>query len=385
VARVLLAWEFGGDLGHVRRAIGIARRLLGRGHEPTLAFGDLGSLALAEENGIEAVQAPLLPRPRSPNPSPLNASDILLNLGFEDAKALAGALRAWDGLLRLLQPRLLVADYAPTALLAARLAGLPRIAVGSGFSTPPTGDPMPSMRPWADCDTALLANRDGRLLSSVREALRRSAPQAAPPALAAELFDADARLLCTWPEFDPFGPRGDVEYLGPQPDESPALPVTWETPARPRIFAYLKPRDERFARLVAAIGATAGEAIVAAPGMGAEHAAAASRTGMRILDAPVALDRVLPGADLCVSHGGPGIAAAAAARGVRQAFLPMHLEQYLVARNCARAGLGVAPDPDDRDPDLGRWLGTALTLAPRPPQVRTPTSVATRIESLLGA
>jgi UDP:flavonoid glycosyltransferase YjiC (YdhE family) len=65
VPRVLLAWEFGGDLGHVRRSLAIARRLRERGHEPLLAFSDTTPLAAAGDHGISWVQAPLLtPLPR---------------------------------------------------------------------------------------------------------------------------------------------------------------------------------------------------------------------------------------------------------------------------------------------------------------------------------
>ena len=388
--RVLLAWEFGGDLGHVRRGLAIARRLRDRGHEPLLAFGDIGPFG-ALDDGIAWAQAPKLATPVVQDPSPLNASDILLSLGFADDAGLAGALRAWDGLFRLWMPAALIADYAPTALLAARAAGLPRVAIGSGFSEFPAGAPMPSLRPWVALDPSHLEQRDARLVASVGRAFERAFPRAPAPRHAAEVFQADAQIICTWPRFDPFGPRDDVEYFGPQDDGAHTRPVSWLTHARPRIFAYLKPRDPRFPSIVSALKEAAGEAIVAAPGLDPREAAALSGARVRVFAEPVALDETLRDADLCVNHSGAGTAAVAAALGVPQALLPMQLEQYLVARRLVETGAARMIEPDALPPRLVDWLADvagpaarAAAQALRGEAARQPGDAAARIARVLG-
>lgn len=359
MARVLLAWEFGGDLGHARRGLAIARGLRDRGHEPLLAFGDIGSLGAVDGRAIPWTQAPKLTTPSAPDRSPLNASDILLNLGFADEAGLAGALRAWDGLFRLWRPAALVADYAPTALLAARATGLARLAMGSGFSAFPLAEPMPSLRSWSPTDAAVLSQRDARLVAVVERAFERAFPRAPAPRRAAEVFEAEAHLLCTWPRFDPFGPRQGVEYLGPQDDGIGARCAEWVTGKRPRMFAYLKPRDARFRDVISALRTAAGEAIVAAPGLDAREAATLSGSRLRVLAEPVALDAILPEADLCVSHAGPGTTAAAAAHGVPQALLPGQLEQYLVARRLVESGAARMLAPEEIPADYAGWLAAA--------------------------
>jgi UDP:flavonoid glycosyltransferase YjiC (YdhE family) len=389
VARVLLAWEFGGDLGHARRAVATARQLRELGHETAFAFPDLASIAPGDAAVFASYPSPRLATPEAPDPAPLNAPDILLNLGYADAAGLAGALRAWQSLVRLVRPSLLLCDYAPTALLAARAAGLPRLTLGSGFSVPPAGKPMPSLRPWAAIDPALLMQRDMRLMASVREAWKLAACNGAPPETAAEVFAADAHLACTWPELDPFGARGDVEYLGPQPDTSAAQAQAWRGEARPRVFAYLKPRDPRFAKIVEAIVKVAGEAIVAAPGLDPRQPPPSAADNVRIVGAPVALD-VLARADLCVNPGGIGVLSAALRHGVAQALLPMHLEQYLVARRAVEGGFARALEPDT-DADFATWLRDALAdralreaaLAAQPLGRRAPASAGERIARAL--
>ena len=161
MARVLCAWEFGGDLGHVRRLLPIAAELRLQRHEVVFAFRDSFFLESVQAQGFVGFVAPLLRAPATVNPSPISHSDILLNLGFDDRIALSGALRAWHSLLELVRPDFLLADYAPTALIAARAAGIKRGTIGSGFSLPLLRDPLPALRPWIRSDDGVPA-RDRR-------------------------------------------------------------------------------------------------------------------------------------------------------------------------------------------------------------------------------
>lgn len=365
----------------------VARELRDLGHEVTFAFSDLAPLAALASERVEWFQAPALVPASHPDGSPVNASSILLNRGFGDAASLAGALRAWSGLFSLWRPDLLVADYAPGALLAARLGGLARTAIGSGFSIPPVGEPMPALRSWIDTDEGRLRQADAKLLAGVRDACGRVQGRAAkPPERAADLFKADHDLLCTWPEVDCFGPRTGVEYLGPQDDPGNGARIEWRGGPRPRVFAYLKPRDPRFRAILDALRAVAGEAIVAAPGLKPELAASFSSASVRVHGEALAVGPLLAEANLCVCHSGPGIVARALEAGVPLALLPLQLEQFLVGRRVVAAGAGVMLSPEEKAPDLGAWLAQALAredlcraAAGSPVRARTPSNAAQRI------
>ncbi|MGE5616896.1 MAG: glycosyltransferase [Bacillota bacterium] len=358
MARVLFAWEFGGDLGHVRRIVPIARELRAIGHEPVLAFRDLTALAAHVHEDFEWLAAPRLRGRAQPNPSPLNASDILLNLGFGDPPGLSGALRAWLALFNILDPALIVADYAPTALLAGRAAQRARITLGTGFALPPRADPLPALRSWAPCDEATLRGIDGRLLAAIDAALQRLPKGAQALRHVSSLYDSRAHLLCTFPEIDPFGPRDDVEYLGPQADGS-GIRVSW-TSAKRKVFAYLKPRDARFGAIVSALDRLGAEAIVAAPGLDPQDAAALATSRVRVFAEPVDLETVLPDCDLCVCPGGPGLVARAWLAGVPMGLAPMQLEQFLVARRALQAGVASMVAPDAPAPDFAAWFAALL-------------------------
>ena len=391
MARVFFAWEMGGELGHARRIFAVARSLRASGHETAFAFADLAPLGEIAGQTLDGFAAPLASNERPQSTAPLNASDILLNRGFGDGQGLAGALRAWRQLFDLWKPDLLVADYAPAAQLAARTTGLRQVAIGSGFSMPPAHDPMPALRTWTALDAPLLQQVDAKLMAGVRDALERIGAREQAPARASDLFRGEAQLLCTWPEIDPFGPREHAEYLGPQDDSTTGITASFEGARRPRVVAYLKPRDPRFLACVRALGSLAGEAIVAAPGLEPRHCQSLSTGAVRVLPGPVALAPLLPHADFCVCHAGPGTVARSLTAGVPLVLLPHQLEQFLVARRVVSSGWGLMPSPEAKDPDVEGFLAQALAApgigaaAKTSPLVgRKPLDAAARIAARLG-
>ena len=183
---------------------------------------------------------------------------------------------------------------------------------------------------------------------------------AAMPSVARDIYDANAHILCTFPELDPFGPRDAVEYFGPQGDATSGVEMRWSGESRPRIFAYLKPRSPRFVALLAGLRDCGAEVIVAAPGMTSEDALAASTGSMRVLPSAVNLDPILEDASLCVAHAGSGLTARALVAGIPMALLPMQLEQFLTAKRLAEGGSAALVSPEEAAPDFKSWLAGLL-------------------------
>lgn len=353
MARFLCAWEFGGGLGHLRRLMLIAAELRAAGHESSFASRDPTVMAAVARAGHEVFAAPRLPLARHLNPAPLNFSDILLNQGFGDVAALRGALRAWRTLIDLVKPDALIADYAPTALLAARFQALPAIGVGSGFSLPLLDAPLPALRPWMPVDVARLNQLDARIVSTIREA---SDTPSAAPGQARDIFTTHAQVLCTYPQLDPFGSRDAGDYVGPMGDNPGGTEIEWSPRAGLRIFAYLQPGESRFNAVLSALREIEGEAIVAAPGLAADAARELNSSRMRVVTSAVRLDGFLAQADLCVCHGSAGVSARALQAGVPLAMLPLHLEQHLIGLRIQEAGAGEMHSADAPPESVVEWL-----------------------------
>ena len=392
MARVLFAWELGGDLGHARRVFEVARGLRRLGHDTAFAFQDLLALGTIGASA-EWFQAPLLAPPAiSPTHPPLSHSEILLFRGYGDALSVAGTTRGWLGLFSLWKADALVADYAPGALIAARAARLPHVAIGSGFSTPPPRDPMPALRTWSAIEESALRRADATLLAGVRGGMERLNAPGALPTTASDVFRVPNNVLCTWPEIDPFGARADAEYVGPQDDPSTGAKAQWRGTSRPRVFAYLKAHDPRLPLMLDAIAKLPGESIVVALGLPAAQAAARSTPTMQVHSQAVALGPLLAECDLCICNGGPGTVAHALNAGVAMALVPQHLEQVLVARQVVSAGAAVMLAPETPPADLPRWLGEAAAnesirknAAASPLRGRKSQDAAARVASMLGA
>ncbi len=348
---VLLGWELGGGFGHVQRLGALARAQAEHGLRPVLAVKDLAAAgAFLGPFPFPLLQAPLY-HPRAQEAAFLAASfaDVLALRGFAAADDLWPLVRAWEGLLELVRPALVVCDFGPTLSLAAY--GLaPAVNLGYAFSLPPAGPAFPPLLPGRP-----LLVPEGRLLEAVREVQRRRglpAPETLPGLLA-----GGPRFLTFLPQLDPYRALRREPHLGPVGYPlGPPLP-----PPRPAFFAYLSAAVPGTIPLVAAL-ARAGH-----PGTAyLRGATPAERDGLRQLgvevpDAPLPLGAVLPRAAVIVHHGGAALAEQALAAGRPQLLLPEHLEQILNAQLIDGLGAGAYLagrfPPEAAAGELGRLLG----------------------------
>lgn len=336
MSKILFAWEFGANLGHLTRDLPLARACRDAGHEVLFAASDLRTAAaLLYAERFRLLQAPLL-RPIAKRPAhPVNYADMLLHAGYDDGAALAGALGGWRSLMELVRPALVVYNHAPTALLAARMAQCPVLLVGTGFEIPPATAPLPSFRPWQAIPEPLLHGAEAKALAQVNPHLARCGQT--PLAKLSDLFPQSQVQLTTFAELDPFGPRPHADYIGPV-HALPGMPaVAWQRRTAQRVFAYLRPGVPGCENLLAALQALDAEVICAVPGLPPEWQARHGR--LRFLSHPVDLAALLPQADLAITYGAGTIATALLA-GVPVLLVPQVVEQYLAGLPLERTGAG---------------------------------------------
>ncbi|MCW1917730.1 hypothetical protein NX862_03110 [Rhodobacter sp. KR11] len=349
--RVLLAWELGGNWGHARRLEAVARALQRRGHEVHLAVQDLGPFLnmshltqthpdqANDQPGARLWQAPLwggLLRfsPIRPLGPPRRFGDLLANLGLQDPAALEPLLRAWETLFHAIRPDVLVADFAPSALLAAR-GRLPRIAIGTGFTVPPTHlaefPPFPGAEPDPQTAGPLIA--EPLLLAKVNATLARIGR----PTLdrLPQITEAEALMPAVFAELDPYRGLRSMPHLSPfLAGPLPSRPAT-----REGIFAYLPGRsltEAGFATLLAL-----GPSVLAVmPDLDAPRRAALVAAGVRLSDKTLGWGQIAThAAVLC--NGGMGTVSQSLAMGLPLAVLPGGVEQDLTARALAAWGLSI--------------------------------------------
>ncbi len=351
MSRILFAWELGAGVGHLSAFRQIAEVLIRRGHELTAAVRDLAGAAMV----FEGLPVRLLPAPACSRnygglaDPPLNYAEILMRYGYIDAAMLAALLRSWRDLLDLAAAELLIADHAPTALLAARASGVRRCTFGNAFSVPPEVSPSPNMRDWLAVPPERLAGSDKTVVNTINAALSSDDQ---PLTEVHQLFEGSHRLFVGIPELDPYGPREAANYLGLIAGRSGNRRVEWPEGDGPRLFAYLRQDYPHIDGCLAALSACGARCVVnlagGRPDLIAKH------RGPRLLFTAGHVDMPATAAecDAVVCHSGLGTVTATLPAGKPLLLLPAELEQYLLARNVGNLGAGLTVHPETAAPDF---------------------------------
>lgn len=360
MARFLLAWELGANLGHLTRLRPVAQALQARGHEVVYALRDVsGSRAV-----LGAPRATVLQAPLALNAAPRAAwtlADVLLSCGYASAPALAGLVDAWSALMGLAGCDALVADHAPTALLAARAAGIPALHIGHGFSVPPRQSPLPVFRDWVAAAPQHAAQADAQALASVNAVLAER--RAAPLSQLCELFHPERTLLCTWPELDHYAGlgRSAADYHGPDCDVGPGQDVHWPAAPGPRVFAYLRASHPDTAEVLRALHALALPSVCFVPDAGKALADVAAAPTLRLSTEPLHMQQALAGCALLVCHAGQATVAQGLRLGIPSLLLPVHAEQFLLARQLQRHGAALNAATLPRPADYRAVIGALVS------------------------
>ena len=357
MAKILIAWELGANLGHLLRQMLIARELRRRGNDVLFACRDLGAAAAsAGREGFACVQAPSVRVDKRHLRDPQCYADILAACGFAETATLEAAACGWFGLFDLYRPHAVLCDHAPLAQFAARLRGLPVMQVGTGFELPPATHPLPILKPWRQIAECEVFDREARIVACMNQLCERHG--ARPLKHLSDLYATAAPVLATFPELDHF-PRGEgANYAGPLFSEEDGLAVEWHTKTGAtgprRVFAYLR-ADPSLGAVLLALSRTKAEVIAALPDSAPELIERFQTENMRIYPRAVCAT-IVRSADVVVSNGGHGLTAAALLAGAALCLLPRSLEQWLLARRVVKMGAGVSLDPDRVEGGAGKVI-----------------------------
>ncbi len=341
MATIALIWELGSDYGHIGRFLPIALELKARGHRPVMILRDISRAdEMLGRHGIEYLQAPLWLPPVQGLPAPINFTESLFLFGFLQPAGLLSVLRAWRALLALLKPDLLIFDHAPTALLASRGLGLPRLVTGNSFAVPPRRTPLPLYEWWnpkagapqreLDCEERLLRNANHAL----------SALGAPPMTCVADLYDAEVTHITGAPELDVYGPRDAACYVGAINALDQGVEPRWPAGPARRVFAYLKPRYMHFDAVLTALARLDASVLVFAPGLARQNMLRLQAANLAFSTEPLRMRSVREQVEMAVCHAG-GMVDVMLQAGRPVFLLPMQMEQTMTSRRVDELGCGL--------------------------------------------
>jgi UDP:flavonoid glycosyltransferase YjiC (YdhE family) len=346
MAKIDFAWELGGQTGHVTPLFPIAAALKAYGHDIRFllkderAAGDLAGLEGMQREGAPHWVAPPLFE------DPLSFSEILLNFGYHDARVLRQLVDVWREKLWLSD--LVVANFAPTAHVAAMTLGLPSFEISSGFHIPPPVFPVPPLRDWERAPRQRLEEADRRVRGAINEVL--GAFGVDPVSTIGDVF-AGRALLLTYPELDIYPQRGPADYYGiPQSAEGAGVPA-WPAGRGPRVFAYVYNYFKPLPGLLEALARLDAPSLIFCRGADPELRRKYEGTCVVLTEEAMSVSRVVPQCDVVFCHGSHQMTAQALLAGKPVLLASTQLEQFLNTRRVVRfgAGLGIAPDVADPD------------------------------------
>lgn len=276
---------------------------------------------------------------------PSTFADIAWNLGYDHPGRLAALLDAWQAIIREVDAEVIVCDFGLTASLAAKAVGLPRIAIGTGFTCPPATTPLTPLAPTT-AEPAVAEQSDTteqRVLDRMNSALR-DCRLPLIETFADALCGPPETLLGTVPELDPY-PRTTAppEYLGIWDHGEAASPV-WRNSGGPKAVAYLKPfkNFQAFHRALASFGV---DVALCSDGIPASLLAGSDSGAMTVQAGLVDLKQAAPECQFGITNGNHGTTLRMLSLGLPVLACPLFIEQRCSARRLAQMGLGIAVDP----------------------------------------
>ncbi len=354
--KALFVSELGGGYGNVGPLVHIAAAMELEGVRPIFALSDAVTPAtLFTNRPWPVLPAPALRDPLRPRPGPASYGDILATCGFAEPEMLAALVTQWDALFALTQPDFIVASHAPSAILAAR-GRLPVIAVGTGFTLPPSHTAtFPALRP----DTMSFRPEFAALeAANAVLAMRRAPKLSTLPALLA----VEARLVASVRELDPYAPLRKDAYVQLTPHQPSIMRAN-----APGVFAFMDIKGPESMHAVECLADIAKHLPVETHlrGPGAKPASAfLNRCGVRTHLQPVPMAEALSRARVIVSQGGHGTCLSTLMAARASVVLPAHFESMLNGLALERLGVGKVAWGGETSTIL-EHLEWALDLDPR--------------------
>lgn len=353
---ILFAWELGANLGHLKPMAALARAFSARGAKVTFAIRDLTHMReLGERGAFTILQAPVWPDHRHGGHRPPVGSyaDVLAAIGFADHQKLTAVVDAWDAILGLIEPDLVIADHAPALQVAMIGKPQPVICVGTPFTLPPlTLDRLPPIR--ADQAPAL---PEARLHQSVKTVLVARGVKA--PARLVDVFQVDERLVFGLPELDHYRAyRSEPLLLPPEP-----LPSFVDPPVKPRLFVYVGSEFPHLETLVQSLVTTDVDVVAYLRGDVGPLPHFLKRRGHEVFETPPPLDEILPRVSHVLSQGGAFTCQAAIAAGRPHLIKPLHNETELNFAHARTMGVAQKLDSVHDEKAVRKKLDAFLTDA----------------------
>ncbi|MGH1470781.1 MAG: glycosyltransferase [Cellvibrionaceae bacterium] len=393
---ILCTWEIGSELGHISRLSAIVRKLESQNYNVVVVLKDLSrAYPFFSDTDVILMQAPVwLPQISMQRPIACLADSLLL-LGYLETDALHSLVRAWESIIDLVKPDLMLFDYSPTAMLASQNFSAPKLLVGNGFADPAPGYPIADWRPYSSNDQ-LIQRQEERVLVQINNVLSRK--NISPLTRLSDLFSVDKTLISTFSELDLYkGLRKQAEYCVGSSSVLVDKKIQFPDSKKLKIVAYLKSAYPQLPLLIEALSKCDGSIFIGCPQGDPQQFQQYVCEDFQFSTDLVDLECAMTEADLFVGHGNAATVKESLVAGTPVLVLPIQLEQLLSGKLVQENGYGRLVEKIESVDDLvvvlnemlkgkdeyANQLSELLSRHPESGRVSISDSVATQVQLLL--
>jgi UDP:flavonoid glycosyltransferase YjiC (YdhE family) len=331
--RAILTWECGTGRGHLVKLKTVAE-MLGDRFEFDAALCSMKHADEIRPYCTSVFQGAFLPYNRADRTALGDVTtstwgEYLGDLGFRDREFLSRQIGWWQEVIRARRISLVVADFAPCALLAARGLGVPAVAVGIGYTVPPPGmKEFPVLIP----DYAQRIHDEAQMIECVNHA---ATPLGVPEIRhLPEIYACDAQLVRTIPLLDPYFEHRRDPLIPPTVE-----PGMHEFEGRDEIFVYFSSTEGSNPAIAEALTGLNVPVRVFAPALDTETLNRLEASGVTVERAPVSPNAISRKTRLMINSAQHGTLCLGLAAGIPSVALPQQLEQRYNALAAARRGV----------------------------------------------
>jgi UDP:flavonoid glycosyltransferase YjiC (YdhE family) len=327
-------------MGHLSPHRDLLHAIIQMGHQVHAVVRDVAKTQRAFAGlDIPVWQAPIAFETPEPVYRPTATfAHILHNGGFSRAQTLHARTLAWDQIINVVRPDLVIIDYAPTLLLCLRGRSIPSVILASGFFIPPQIHPLPVFSTLQGRLPLSVPTSDAAVHRVINEVLRLRGQEEVKGIY--QLFhEGVTPLLKSFPELDHYPQRQGGLYLGSPPSPGGVEPQ-WPSATGPHIFCYLKPFSA-LDQLLSALSRLPYPTLIASDGIGRDVQEKYSSNTLRFSSEPVDLNEATKTCKLAINNANHETTSQFLLKGVPVLLAPLSLEQEIMASNIVKMGAGM--------------------------------------------
>lgn len=336
MANIVYAWELGSGSAQLSTIGPVLKQLELEGHSVHVVLRDVACNRGWDFSSVHAAPVHVL----QGTYTAYSHADIILNAsGWTDYFKLYHLTSNWVALFDQLDVDLLIADFAPTAMLAARMSRLPYMAFGQGWSVPPLASPLPAL-PLRVCNELQIQLSDQQALHAVNQLLNQ------------EGVASLGSLSELWQNAFLYGDGlleyydGVVrEYAGMLLSEGGSVAPNWKNSGRPKMFVQISPDHKGLDLILETIVGGAYDVIVQCTGL--PPALLAKYSELQVVDDTLILKDCIDQADICIASKFGAINHGLHA-GTPMILIPENYEQLAYANRVSALEVGMISMPGDR-------------------------------------